>query len=335
MENIIQQIDEMILAKKEAEIKTNKTRIDAVHGNIFGDILGQHIEETVKPQDLRSVNYGLSSYYKGLFEARKNLLSSANLTFQGIDKMRVNLDKDSIIKDILDSAALPAKAYLHYKQHNYDEAQKMLLNMIETDQRLIEQSDFYILEFHRIQQIHNLARLEFRRNNMNEGAGLIGQGLRYMLNYETPQIGEKWFPENISRAPFQLRSDMTMQFAMEAIGIFLNFPQIETHLHIQAFSNLTFFEPNTEDEKLLIDYLEVKNEFIGDNHAEFINQALIFIKRASVAFDICKLSLINNIAEVLNPSSILDSELKNRFELLIKELNVSPLLKQICLKNIN
>lgn len=116
----------------------------------------------------RTVNYLWDRYDGGLKYARQGKLNSAEQVFAEANTTRRPFVKIAMLDQLIDVLALPAIAYLRYKQENYDEAEHLLIKSIDSDAELLAE-DIYILAFHRVQQLHNLARLLFQQGRLNEG----------------------------------------------------------------------------------------------------------------------------------------------------------------------
>ncbi|MDF7816462.1 hypothetical protein P1X15_02610 [Runella sp. MFBS21] len=324
---LLQEMQELL---SEVESGTSSTKRDLIHDNIYADTLTQLAKNYAATQ-WRSLSYLWTRYEKGLAEARNGQFQVSQRIFDEVQHYRHHTPTDlSLFPYLVEVSALPAIAYLRYKQKNYAEAETMLVSAIGNDALLTAQG-FYILEYHRIQQLHNLARLYFSQQRLEEAAGVIGQALRFMVYGHIPTLGDQWAENYLRQAPVQLRSDMLLQLSSETVSIFLNYLSTERELFEIAFKNLTFWEPATPDERAMLEWFELKEAFYAPEVSEDILQRTVsFFKNQPTHFDIYKLALLVELTKHLSQGGFYDTHWQSTAEQFVNKLKVSSRQRASC-----
>ncbi len=309
----------------------NIARGDLIHGNVYGEILDGLVKDYVSNMELRGLNYIWGKYDKALTEARRNNLEQSQQLLSEVEAIQAEYDPNTPLYALINVAALPMKAYLLYRNSAFKEAESLLFQAIENDIALIKDG-FYILEYHRIQQLHNINRLHFKQGKLLEGASVIHQALRYILYEHLPAMSSDWSIKSLQQAPDSLRSAMFLQLSLEPIGVFLHHILQEKELFNAAFANLTFFEPRTSDEAVMLQWFEIKELFFkAEDNNQFLKEAIEFISKTGSEFDILKLSLIANISDALKKTSVYTIEYHQKIVAFSSQLKVPDRHKQVCL----
>ncbi len=259
---------------------------------LFADILTQLARSKAGP-NWRALNYIWDKYDGGLNYARQGKLSSAGQVFAEARIARRPLVANPILDQLVDVAALPAVAYLYYKQAQFAEAESLLIESIDSDAELLTEG-IYILEYHRVQQLHNLARLYFRQGRLADGARLIALALKFLVYGQTPAIGngKGWLEGVAQQIPHQLRSDMLWQLTVESVGLFLMHPAQSHELCQMAFGNMTFWEAKTPDETLMLTWFMLTDQHDTGGWQTNMPQAIDFLTKSPASFDQLKLALV-------------------------------------------
>jgi hypothetical protein len=319
--------------KQPTSISTAKG--DLIHGNVYGEILDELVKGYLSNMELRGLTYIWGKYDKALTEARRNNLEQAQQLLSEAEAVHAENELDSGLYALADVSALPMKAYLHYKKNEFEQAESLLYQSLKNDILLIKEG-FYILEYHRIQQLHNINRSYFRKGQLLEGAAVIRQALAYILYEHIPTIGTDWSVDSIQKTPDSLRSAMFLQLALEPIGVFLHHISQEKELFQAAFANLTFFEPRSTEEEIMLQWFELKElYFKGNNNHKFITETLTFLSNISTDFDILKLSLVANLTDALKDISTYNASYHEKIIAFGTQLKVSDRHKQACFTYVN
>ncbi|WP_461113194.1 tetratricopeptide repeat protein [Spirosoma jeollabukense] len=279
----------------------------------------------------RTVNYLWDRYDGGLKYARQGKLSSAEQVFAEADTTRKPFVKIAMLDQLIDVLALPAIAYLRYKQEKYDEAEHLLIKSIDSDAELLAE-DIYILTYHRVQQLHNLARLLFQQGRLNEGAQMIAMALKFLVYRQVPAVGngKGWLDEKAYLIPSQLRYSMLWQLTIETVGIFLMYPTEWDTLSQLAFGNMTYWDAQTPDETRMLAWFTL----IEPGHSDYwqinVLGLITFLTTSPSLLDQLKMALILQIVATSNQSSLVASGLPESIENFMNQLQLSQSQRESC-----
>lgn len=174
--------------------------------SVFGSISHNLIKENPNA-DSMVINAISDKYFQGLLLIRKYRLKEAYQLFEQADT-ELNL-KQLLPQSInfINSFALPAKAYLCYKINEFQFAKSYLIETIKVDEGL-ENDGFSILHYHRIQQLHNLSRMSFKKSENQEALEIAKEIIDYLCLGYSPKLIGQWNSEVLHKHPISLRSAM-------------------------------------------------------------------------------------------------------------------------------
>lgn len=296
----------------------------------FGDILTPLCREKAGC-NWRTVRYLWDTYERGLKYARQGKLSSAEQVFTEAHTARMPFVDNQVLDHLIDVAALPAVAYLYYKQQCYAEAESLLIDSLNSDAELLTEG-IYILEYHRVQQLHNLARLYFRQGRLDEGARLIAMALKYLVYRQVPAVGNGrgWSDERIQPIPNELRSDMLWQLTSETVGVLLMHPtQLDT-LSQLAFGNMTYWDVQTPDEARMLAWFALTEPGHSAYWQTSLLELIMFLTTSPPLFDQLKMALILQIVAVSGQPLLSTSGLQESIEYFMSQLQLGQSQRESC-----
>lgn len=308
----------------------SKANEELLQTGLFADILARLSRAYVGAQ-WRALSYLWDKYETGLKLSREGKLKGAEQVFAEADEACHQLNSDPAFGQLVQVAALPAIAYLRYKEARYREAESLLIASIDSDAQLLSEG-FYILEYHRVQQLHNLARLYFRQNRLDDGAQMIAEALQFIIYGHKPSVGNGngWQEQNTAQIPAQLSSDMLFQLTNETAGLFLAYPDRNRQLCQIAFRNLAFANARTDDEDILQQWFWLKEIYAKDQFNRFLQESLVFLVMQPNRFDACKLSILMDIAEGINQRGAYTIAINEAIQHFISKLQISKKQHETC-----
>ena len=283
-----------------------KTHAETVQNDDFARIFSALI---VNLQGLHSREYAytFSMYEKSLFAARKGNLQLADQYIIEASSCSSPAYSGNISHLVINVHALPSVAFLRYKQGQYDEAEKLLIAAIDNDEMLLAVG-VYIIEYHRVQQLHNLSRLFFHQNRIEAGALIIKQCLRFLLAGHKPEIGTNWSFDAIKMAPAQLRIGMLLQVIGE-----INYNI--TNRNFDRFTiNQIVFNNLTEGVEILsqvhiAQWITLKNEVNYQLTEKIIADTIDFLLEHSSISESYKIVLLLDIVDKMKQHSLYDNSI--------------------------
>ena len=313
-----------------AQFQYSQTVNKKVVASPFGDILTKLTRERVGKQ-WRALSYLWSKYETGLKYSREGKLHNAEQIFAEAASLHSEFKQTPLLNQLANVGALPAIAYLQYKQALYKEAESSLITSIDSDATLLTEG-LYILDYHRVQQLHNLARLYFKQSRLEEGAYMIHKALRFMLCGDPLSLGSSTGSViTTEEIPVELRSDMLYQLTGETASVFLNYPEINTELCQFAFSELTEWESRTEDEHFHRQFFTLQQAYMDRDFDLFMEKSHLFLTRSPKQFDSYKLSILMNMINCINHCNGYTDSMKRVIMEFIQKLHVREQQKETCL----
>ena len=133
------------------------TKSNSVSGaGVWTSLFSKSLDENIPKDRIRVVKYLTARYQKVVAEARRNKINLSQQFLKEIEQTKVDLSNEE--EQLVKVFALPAKAYLFYKQSLYNDALKATIDTTIIDEHL-EECGFPILHYHRIQQLQNICRI--------------------------------------------------------------------------------------------------------------------------------------------------------------------------------
>jgi len=296
----------------------------------FGDLLNNLISRKLNDDEKRALSAIASNYEKALTEARKNNLELSGSHLDEAEQAHMQLPPNSLTSQLLGLHALPVKAYLYYKRYQYQHAEELLMESIAGCSPLIEQG-FFMVECHRVQQLHNLARMYFKRKQFEHAGWIISEALSYLSQETMPKLGWDWSVDALRHTPYSLRSDMILQLALETAGELLPpTRQLET-FHQAAFGNWLNLSPELTACEPLGHWIGLKNMLLsGTSDEHFVTSAIDFITTTPARFDMLKLALMVDVTDILRKTFNYDATVYENLVSYGKRLRVSQKHKLAC-----
>lgn len=208
--------------------------------DLFNEIVSEAIRTSFDTKTARGIQYIIKAYSIGFGAAKAGEFSTAEVEFARADAL-LALHRDTLSGPALafiNCLTLPYWAYFDYSRARYDAAiaqtQAAIANIIGLE------AEIEVFHMARIQQLHNLTRVSFKRGDAAGGATLVHALLAYLGAGVAPALGGGWAPELLARTPPTLRADMFSQVFVEMAGLLLYPPDLATRrqLFTTAFGQL-------------------------------------------------------------------------------------------------
>lgn len=266
--------------------------------NHFANLLSLQIKEQIGAFKGLTLRIGFTKFEKALLLARKAQYNQAEQAFSEGDSFKKMLQSKTDIA-LLDVFELPAVSYLHYKKQDYAQAEKLLWDAIENDTYL-EENGFPILIGHRIQQIHNIARIYFKQGDFDKGCELIKASLNFLFLGEALDFGGEWSFESLKNyMPQKLKSVMEWQLATETIYLIHQYRPDDFFYYFQIiFSDLEKAQVMAEEEQWQLDWIKLQKNYYQKDYTTFLEGIIPLADRIDVNYTIYLYSLLSNIMNI-------------------------------------
>lgn len=232
-------------------------------------------EQFVMSQFTIALNQGLAAARENKFIVAEHFLGES----QGYIGTKTLSTEASLICQSFQEAA---QAYLDYRQHNFEDAQKHILKALDVD-ILLEQNHGYdqqVIHAHRLEMIINLTKIHFRAMNFEQAIDLAGCTLGYITGIVPvlPFSGE-WSPELVELLPPELAKahlqTITREIALTLAG---KDRQVSHQLFKLAVRYLrSRNHSNCHYQSEIKAWFLVKEAFIDNNVPEFLELASQFL----------------------------------------------------------
>jgi tetratricopeptide (TPR) repeat protein len=298
----------------------------------FSSLSRKLIKENAGDESAK-VNEITTLYYEGLLLARKFKIKESHRLFEDAEKLLESSTLSNLSNSYINTIAFPAKAYLCYKIEEFQLAKSFLYEAIKVDEYL-ENKGFNVLHYHRVQQLHNLSRMSFKKNENDEALNTVKEVIDYLTIGISPKTIGNWDFKELSNQSSELRSAMLYQVISETLANILRIYQSEPEMIKSTikttFVNLENFESVTSDEKVLILWFKIICNFHIDDLDRMLSKSEDFFKYQNHNFDIFKLSILQQVLIICNSNLGEDSYLF--FDKTIKNLIVPEDWKLIIYK---
>lgn len=214
-ENAIEALELSFKRNYRGEVNHQKP---IVSSDIFTDTLMSAIKAKCTTQQYQFIVYLVWKYGESVRLTRKNLKYGQRF-FEEADQIREQYDLRKFDKYAIESTRLPALAYLQYKRRENDISTETTRETLRVDEYLEVEEGIPVLMFHRIQQVHNLARIQSMLGNRKTWMGMNRQMLGFLLGGENRFKEGYWDFNVLSSLPVDLRVLMSLQVLREVIDV--------------------------------------------------------------------------------------------------------------------
>ncbi len=232
---------------------------------VFQQSLQNFFETELSPEKIIPFLKTNSMFSEAITLLRKgnidDFLEKENIIFEMFGKL--NLTKDE--KNVFNLYYLPAKAYYYYKIKDFDSAKTYTHNSILSDDIFIEKHPF--LYGHKIQQIHNLIRINFRIGLYEEACKLNNVLLKHLMNGDKFKYEIGMWKENYNVSQDIEMVGMIHQIFAETINTIVEISSSkydEKLLFEIAFSNIIQNEKTIPELLPLFSFLLFKNKIFSN-----------------------------------------------------------------------
>jgi tetratricopeptide (TPR) repeat protein len=252
--------------------KTNDLSITPFEKNVFEDYLVKTTRSQKNFWD-ENLTIAIRNFSESVVLSKENKLVIAK------EKLNEGFEKLSLITNKLPkyygyTFAFAALSYWDYKMGNYDSAESKLWKAIKIDSFLCRQG-IEIFTMHQIQQIHNIARIHFRKGDFTTACRFVNKALSFLL-LDTPV--DLYINRSIQTLPKGLKDEMIWQITSETIKMIHDhkLQDFQTYYEI-AFRNLNSFKSVSYHENLHLQWFSLKELYYQEKYPEFLSALPDFI----------------------------------------------------------
>lgn len=186
-------------------LQTDFSQYPLLEPEIFQETLTDFFQLEVRQEFLETISDTNKIYAKSLKHLRKNEINTYLENKNQIDKTIESLNLNTREKKVASLFALPVIAYYYYKQNDFNKSLDFTNDSILNDDYFLEEHPF--LYGHKIQQLHNTIRVNFKADRIEEACKICDDVLchliygreiqykvgtwykKYNLNDDIPMIG--------------------------------------------------------------------------------------------------------------------------------------------------
>ncbi|PRB86348.1 hypothetical protein CQ022_08890 [Chryseobacterium culicis] len=232
-------------------------------------------------EDKEAFNFYSLNYHEALKEGRAGNIQKAEML---IVRAKKYIDFDSLQskeKDLYGLISLPIHAFLSYKRSNYTLAKQQTHETMLFDEKLEQYNPSMF--YHKIQQLHNVSRVEMKENNNENAVGIFNLLYRsLLLSEEVHYLDIKFSYQDSSESLKKLRKLMLAQVTNEYIP-FLDRLDNRAEILYQTFSEVLNNQTAVDDELMSFVYW-VKLKWNSINQEEWNKDLIKNFIRSSTDF---------------------------------------------------
>jgi hypothetical protein len=208
--------------------------------DLFNDIVEQARLAHFDVKTGRAIKYTIGAYAVGFRAAKGGELHTAAMEFARAEALLSgpHATHGPPALAFLNCLTLPYWAYYHYRRGQFETSIEKTFAAIASITQL--ESEIPIFHMARVQQLHNLSRVSFRRGDTAAGALLVQDLLHYLATGHPGSLPGSWAPELLHGTPPALRADMFGQIFLEMVSLLLREPAADQRrqLFTLAFGEL-------------------------------------------------------------------------------------------------
>jgi hypothetical protein len=193
--------------------------------DIFNDIMRESMRTHFDTKTVRSIQCVISAYSLGFQAAKQGKFNTAHIEFNRGDELLAVIQQTHApeVNTFLNCLTLPFRAYYEHGQGHFDEATARTLAAIANIVQL--EAQMPILHMARVQQLHNMSRVSFKRGDATGGAVLVHELLKYLSTGMAPALAGDWHPSLLQGTPPALQAGMFSQVFVEMVRNLAHFPE--------------------------------------------------------------------------------------------------------------
>lgn len=280
--------------------------------DVFQESLDQLIFDNVKKQNLELISNINNLYINLIYKLRINQNEYYNVLNDELDKIIKDVVFDSNEQNVINLLSLPAVAYFYYRNKNYEMAITKTNKSILTDDIFLEKYPF--LYAHKIQQLHNLMRINFRRNNVNDALLTCNNVLGHLISGKNIVHEFGFWKENYNLD----KNDkgiigMIYQIFSETVAIINNLSNNlsdEMDYLSLAFDNIFENKNTCKNLEIIFLFLKIKKDIFMFSKANFNEIEDLKDKIQKSEFSPMLLSLLKSIFSSVGINSYADNKLE-------------------------
>jgi tetratricopeptide (TPR) repeat protein len=252
--------------------KTNDLSITPFEKNVFEDYLS-NITKSQKNFWNENLEIAIRNFSESIVLSKEDKLEIAK------EKLNEGFQRLSLITNKLPkyygyTFAFSALSYWDYRMGNYDMAENKLRKAIKIDSFLCKHG-IEIFTMHQIQQIHNIARIYFKKGDFSTACGFVNKALSHLL-LDTPV--DLYINRSVQTLPKGLKDEMIWQITSETIKMIHNYKLQDFRMYYGiAFQNLTAFKSVSYHENLHLQWFSLKELYYQEKYPEFLSALPDFI----------------------------------------------------------
>jgi hypothetical protein len=274
--------------------------------DLFNEIVGEAIRTSFDTKTARGIQYIIKAYSIGFGAAKAGELSTAEVEFARADAL-LALHRDTLSGPALafiNCLTLPYWAYFDYSRGRYDDAtaqtQAAIANIIGLEDQI------EVFHMARIQQLHNITRVSFKRGDAAGGATLVHALLAYLSAGVAPALSGGWAPALLARTPPTLRADMFSQVFVEMASLLLYPPDLATRrqLFATAFGQLSTLAGAIAEWPTYQAWLEAYEALLFGKASDYAPLLAAYLAtEPSHVLDLLTLTLLLELRRVASPAA--------------------------------
>lgn len=183
----------------------------------FNRLLRHSLLNHLKLRDRLEFRKIFDASLRGLVLAREDRLTDAAETFQEGRHRLACATCSEPARNFSISMLAAAEAYLLFRLRAFDKALELVHESMDADLKLEDELGLHYLQLHRVQSIHNVVRIDWRRGRSHDAFALAGEILAYLEAAESLQLSvhRDWSSRKLRTAPIRLRRSMLIQVVNE------------------------------------------------------------------------------------------------------------------------
>jgi hypothetical protein len=230
------------------------------------------------------------TYFNAVVLCRKNKITDALTVLHQGDAAFENFEDEP--QCLIRLFKLSAWANYHYKAGEFNQGIGLLVSGLSLSARL-EAEGYEVLQFRRIEQLQNIARIFFSSKKYLEGFTLIRSILRFIMGGNTDGLYIKdWNHQKFTQIRQMMENTLD--------SVFLQLATLNSSAQETPFGDLFYYDfffkelletmdADTYNRSILYNWMYVKASYFKEGQEAFLNNISIFLKDDEISPDYNKL----------------------------------------------
>ncbi len=273
----------MSVVQKARKIRWNKSQL--IESDTYIKVFVKSLSRDFSASERQEVYYISKLYVDGTVEIANAHFKSAEFYFNKADTYLNRINDGTIKKKLLENIRDRSKSLFCYRRKDYKQAIDLINHALKTNKEL-EAEGFQFMIFDRASQYHNLAKIYFSQNLIEEGLAVLKGVLTFLITLQSNEYidSAKNLSETLDEEEYSMRSSLICLLFYETIGNFQKQKSFELFVeksypffkHI--FDASENFHLHTKADACIKEWITTVGFFYDEDFKKFTKESMQYLR---------------------------------------------------------